>query len=185
MESIRVASINDADKILEIYSPFCLPSSAVSFEIRPPTFDDMRSRIATTLETYPWLVCERDDLVVGYAYASQHKIRAAYDWSVDVSVYLGEGARGQGVGTKLYLRLFDVLRKLGYFNAYAGVTIPNDASIALHKSLGFVELARYPHVGYKGAWRDTVWLGLQLQPLIAEPPSPHKFCDLEGSALLS
>lgn len=176
---IRVATPGDSKAIAEIYAPFCQPSSGVSFEVLPPTAEEMQKRIMITLKTYPWLVYEHDNTVIGYAYADSHKQRAAYDWDVDVSVYIHEKARGKGIGKRLYQHLFDGLRTLGYFNAYAGVGLPNEASVALHKSLGFSLVGVYNSVGYKGgAWRDVAWFALRLQPYIINPPPPIKFSAL-------
>lgn len=176
---IRVATPNDVKAILDIYAPFCQPSSAVSFETAPPSQEEMHKRLVITLKTYPWLVWEQTGVVVGYAYADQHKSRAAYNWDVDVSVYLQENARGKGIGKKLYQALFDGLRTLGYYNAYAGITLPNAASLALHESLGFTRIGIYYSVGYKGgAWRDVAWYGLKLQPYAINPEPPIKFSSL-------
>lgn len=179
MGSIRVATTNDSKAILEIYAPFCQASSAVSFEIVPPGQAEMEKRIFETLKSYPWLVYEQNNLVVGYAYADQHKARAAYNWDVDVSIYIQEKARGQGIGKKLYKHLFDGLRTLGYYNAYAGIGLPNEASIALHKSVGFNLVGVFGSVGYKGgAWRDVAWFALKLQAYSIEPAPPIKFGQL-------
>ncbi|MBX9723222.1 MAG: GNAT family N-acetyltransferase, partial [Candidatus Obscuribacterales bacterium] len=110
MSAIRVATVADAAAVLDIYGPFCLPSSVVSFEIEPPSLSEIESRIAKTLESHPWLVCEEDGRVIAYAYAGQHKIRPAYNWCAEASVYLAPEARGRGIGKKLYSELFDILR---------------------------------------------------------------------------
>ena len=176
---IRVATPEDAKAIAGIYAAFCQPTSAVSFETVPPSAEEMQKRLIVTLKTYPWLVWEQNGAVVGYAYADQHKTRAAYNWSVDVSVYLQESVRGKGIGKKLYQALFDGLKTLGYYNAYAGITLPNEASIALHKSLGFSLVGVYNNVGFKGgAWRDVAWFALKLQPYELNPPAPIKFSAL-------
>lgn len=179
MGALRVANASDSKSVAEIYAPFCQASSPVSFEIIAPSIPEMERRILETLRIYPWLVYEQDNKVLGFAYAAQHKTRAAYNWDVDVSIYLREQARGKGVGKKLYQCLFDGLRKLGYFNAYAGIGLPNEASIALHKSCGFTLIGLYNNVGYKGgAWRDVAWFGLKLQPYTLDPPPPIKFGQL-------
>lgn len=179
MGSIRVAKPADSQAILDIYAPFCQPSSPVSFEVVPPTVDEIQKRMTIGLKDYPWLVYEQNGKIVGYAYADRHKSRAAYDWDVDVSIYLAESARGQGVGKKLYQFLFDGLRTLGYYNAYAGITLPNEASLALHKSMGFTLVGVFNNVGYKGgAWRDVAWFALRLQPYMIEPAKPIKFSQL-------
>lgn len=179
MGLIRVAKEADSKAILEIYSPFCVPSSAVSFEVKPPSLQEMTQRVTTVLQDYPWLVYEHNNTVVGYAYADRHRERAAYDWDVDVTIYLHESFRGQGIGKKLYKHLFDGLKTLGFFNAYAGVGLPNEASVALHKSLGFNLIGVHSSTGYKGgAWRDVAWFSLKLQPYVIEPPAPIKFSKL-------
>jgi L-amino acid N-acyltransferase YncA len=175
----RVAKSADAKAVLDIYAPYCLAPTAVTFEVMPPTVEEMQKRIVVTTKSYPWLIYEEAGTVMGYAYADQHRTRDAYRWDVDVSIYLHEKARGKGVGKKLYQNLFDGLRTLGFFNAYAGIGLPNEASIALHKSLGFSLIGVYNNVGYKaGAWRDVAWFGLKLQPYTLNPPDPIKFSQL-------
>lgn len=106
-----------------IYAPF-VASTAVSFEVVPPTPDEMGGRIREMTAIRPWLVCEHNGMVLGYAYASSHRERVAYQWSVDVSVYVREEARRSGVGTALYTSLFEMLILQGFYNAYAGITLP-------------------------------------------------------------
>ena len=104
--------------------------------------------------------------------ASSHRTRAAYQWSVDVSVYVHERARRRGVGRALYGALFGILRQQGFYSAYAGIALPNPASVRLHESMGFQPVGVYRSVGYKlGAWRDVGWWHLALRPAI-EPPAP-------------
>lgn len=175
----RVATPDDSKAILEIYAPFCQANSPVSFETSVPSIAEMQKRIEETLKTYPWLVFEDNNTVMGYAYADQHRSRAAYAWDVEVSIYLHEKVRGKGYGKKLYKSLFDGLRTLGYFNAYAGIGLPNESSIELHKSMGFSLIGVFSNVGYKGgAWRDVAWFGLRLQPYALNPPPPIKFSQL-------
>ena len=168
-----MATEADADQMAEIYAPF-VSDSAVSFEAAPPTTSEMAERVHATLERYPWLVCAKDGVVIGYAYASTYRTREAYQWSVDSSVYIHEQHRGQGVGKALYASLFACLRVLGYCNVYAGVTLPNEASVALHESVGFTPVGVYRHVGYKvGQWHDVGWWELALQERIADPSTPR------------
>src|SRR6476661_4536893 len=133
--TVRVATPSDAEAVLRIYSPAVI-NTAASFELEPPALDEMRQRIASILQRYPWLVFERDGEVLGYAYASEYRKRAAYQWSVEVSAYVDERARRLGVGRALYAELFSILKRLGYFNAYAVITLPNAASVRLHESAG-------------------------------------------------
>jgi phosphinothricin acetyltransferase len=141
--------------------------------MEPPPVDEMRRRIRETLEALPWLVCEQDGMLLGYAYAGKHRARAAYQWSVDTSVYIHEQARRAGVGRALYTSLFSTLRLLGYFNACAGVTLPNPGSVGLHEAMGFKPVGVYPGIGYKfGAWHDVGWWQLDLQPKMNSPQPP-------------
>ena len=134
----------------------------------------MRSRIVKTLAFFPWLALELDGRVMGYAYAGRHRERAAYQWSVDVSCYVHADVRGRGVGRRLYTELLRLLKAQGFFNAFAGITLPNAASVALHESIGFERIATYHQVGFKmGAWHDTGWWQLRLNPS-TEPPAPPR-----------
>ncbi|MGE0067423.1 MAG: arsinothricin resistance N-acetyltransferase ArsN1 family B [Solirubrobacterales bacterium] len=160
----------DGPACAAIYAPY-VESSPISFEERPPDADAMAARIATTGKTHPWLVAERGGEVVGYAYACPHRQRTAYRWSVDVSVYVAPGAVGQGVGRDLYAELCERLRRQGFRMAFAGITLPNPASVALHESVGFVQVGTMREVGFKaGAWRDVGWWQLELSAPGAEPP---------------
>lgn len=169
---LRFARAADAPAFLAIYAPI-VRDTPISFETEPPSVGEMRHRIEAYLETYPWLVAERDGRVRGYAYACAHRERKAYQWSVDVSCYVHGEARGRGVGKRLYRALLAMLARQGFHSAFAGVALPNDASVALHQSVGFREIGRYREVGFKaGAWRDTLWLQCVLGEARADPPPP-------------
>lgn len=171
---IRLVTEKDAVQILEIYAPFCGESSSVSFEVQPPSQNEMISRINSILEYLPWLVYERNGEILGYVYAALHRQRAAYQWSVEVSVYIRETERRSGIGQALYTSLFKILVLQGYFNAYAGMTLPNPGSVRLHEKMGFKQIGTYHRVGYKnGAWRDVAWCELLLQPLVSNPEKPQ------------
>lgn len=170
---IRAATEQDAAAIQAIYAPFCL-NSTVSFEVHPPTVQEIQQRIQKITAQFPWLVCEAGGQVVGYAYACAHRERAAYRWAVDVAVYIADGKRRSGVGRALYTSLFRILVLQGYFKAYAGVTLPNPGSVGLHEAMGFTPVGVYHGVGYKeGAWRDVGWWELSLQPERTEPGEPR------------
>ena len=118
----------------------------------------MAQRIGDYGSSHAWLVAEAGNVTIGYVYASPHRTRAAYSTSVDVAVYVGAGHAGRGVGTSLYSALFPVLKAKGFHAAFAGIALPNDASIALHTSCGFTPVGIYREVGWKaGEWRDVGW----------------------------
>jgi L-amino acid N-acyltransferase YncA len=170
---IRLASGADAEAIAAIYRPIVL-ASAISFETVPPSPAEMEQRIAATLPFAPWLVYEEQGKIAGYAYGSRHRERAAYQWSVDVSVYVDEAFRRRGIGSALYKALFPLLRLQGFFAAHAGITLPNPGSVGLHESLGFVPVGVYRRVGYKlGAWHDVGWWQLSLRDRVPDPPPPR------------
>jgi L-amino acid N-acyltransferase YncA len=169
---IRIATSDDAAAVAEIYSPY-VAFTVISFEVAPPTVDEMRARMRTVQEHFPWLVHEVDGQVVGYAYATAHRTREAYQWSVDTAVYVHQEFHRRGIGRELYEALFPMLVRQGFVNAYAGITLPNVKSVGLHEALGFVPVGIYRNVGFKlGQWRDVGWWHLQLQPAPAAPPPP-------------
>jgi L-amino acid N-acyltransferase YncA len=168
----RFARADDAASIAAIYAP-SITERATSFELTPPDASEMRRRIEVVQQQYPWLVCETADGVVGYAYATAHRDRAAYRWSVDASTYVSESTHRQGIARALYTRLFEILVLQGYRSVYAGITLPNPASLELHKAMGFREVGIYHDVGYKfGKWHDTIWLERSLAEHVVEPPEP-------------
>lgn len=126
LPDLRVATPDDAVDIAAIYAPF-VRETVISFETMVPDAAEMARRIAATLETHPWLVAEEYGHVIGFAYASQHRMREAYRWSCDVTVYLADGARGRRLGTCLYTELLRILRAQGFRNAFAGIALPNPA----------------------------------------------------------
>ncbi len=175
MPRIRLAEEADADAIAAIYRPI-VEETAISFETTAPDRREMARRIADTLTSHPWLVCDVDGAIAGYAYAARHRVRGAYRWSVDSSVYVASSHRQLGVGRGLYQSLFAILAAQGYFNAFAGIALPNQASVALHEAMGFERLGVYRRVGYKfGEWRDVGWWQLTLKPHAESPSEPLDF----------
>jgi len=171
MPVIRFATPDDAADIAAIYAP-AVADRATSFELEPPDAAEMARRVARAVRT-PWLVCEHDGRVVGYAYAGAHRERPAYQWSVEVSAYVHEDQQRRGVGRGLYVSLFAVLALQEFRSAYAGVTIPNPASIALHEAVGFTPLGVFHRVGYKqGRWHDVAWFERVLSDHDANPAMP-------------
>ena len=178
MVTVRIATPGDAQGILDIYSPYIL-STAFTFESEVPSLPDFQLRIDNCLQRYPWLVCIVDGLLAGYAYASAHRERTAYQWSCECSVYVQENFRGRRLGKELYAALFQVLKLQGLRNVYAGITLPNDPSISLHEGCGFEHFATYEHVGYKlGSWQKVGWWRLLINDLEKEPAPPIKFSQM-------
>jgi phosphinothricin acetyltransferase len=164
----------DAAACAAIYAPY-VADSPTSFEDAPPTPAEFRARIAETSRTHPWIVLQGDDQVIGYAYASPHHPRAAYRWAASVAVYIDAGHHRRGAGRALYDALLDLLRRQRLWVAVAGITLPNDASVGLHRAVGFEQVGVYRDIGWKaGAWRDVSWWQLRLRSPHADgrPPEP-------------
>jgi phosphinothricin acetyltransferase len=174
--TIRTATPADAEAITAIYAPIVVGTS-ISFELAPPSNEEMRARIVRTLQDLPWIVSQdAQGSVNGYVYASKHRERPAYQWSVDVTAYVREDARGLGVGKRLYQALLAELVALCYFQAFAGIALPNDASVALHESVGFEPIGVYRKVGFKlGAWHDVGWWQKELRSPTTAPADPTAF----------
>jgi phosphinothricin acetyltransferase len=162
----------DAAACAAIYAPL-VRDTVISFEEQPPDEPELCRRIERISRTHPWLIAEEQERLVGYAYGSPHRERAAYRWAADVSVYVGAEQRRRGVGRALYEALLDLLARQGVYVACAGVTLPNDASVGLHESLGFVPVGIYRRIGFKfGAWHDVGWWQRQLIAAERTPSSP-------------
>ncbi len=158
MIDIRSAQPSDARELLAIYAPY-VEETAISFEIQVPTVPEFEERIEKTLEKFPYLVAVEGNQVLGYAYASTYYDRAAYDWTVELSVYLRQDVRGKGVGQQLYAHLEEQLEARGFKNFLACIALPNPASIAFHEKMGYEQVAHFRKIGYKfGSWHDIVWM---------------------------
>lgn len=161
--TFRRATNADAAACLAIYRPF-VEATAVSFEAIVPTVEEFAARIEKSLSAWTWLIAEQDGRCIGYAYGHSHRERAAYRWSVEVTIYVDAGQQRQGVGRQLYERLFTDLASIGYCNAYAGVTQPNEASMALHRGVGFEYIGTFRSVGRKfDRWHDVAWFQRKLR----------------------
>jgi L-amino acid N-acyltransferase YncA len=161
--TIRTATTADAAACVAIYGPL-VESTAVSFETVVPTAEEFAARIQNSLSRWTWLIAEKDGRCIGYAYGHSHRERAAYQWSVEVTIYVDSRHRAQGVGRSLYGRLFTDLASLGYCNAYAGVTQPNEASMSLHRGVGFEYIGTFRSVGRKSdRWHDVAWFQRKLR----------------------
>ena len=162
-DQVRVARLEDAGAIAEIYAPY-VRDTVISFEYVPPDEAEMSRRLAKVQAAgLPWLVFEEGGEVLGYAYGSAHRERAAYQWSVDAGIYIGPKAHRRGVGRALYEHLFACLTLQGYHRVYGGITLPNVASVGLHEACGFEPIGVYPEVGFKfDRWHDVGWWALDL-----------------------
>ncbi len=183
--SLRPASPSDGSAFAAIYGPI-VRDTAISFETEPPSAEVMAERVARLLPTHPWIVAEWDGRILGYAYAGPHRERPAYRWSVDVTPYVHEDARGQGVGRALYGALIAILGLQGFRSAFAGIALPNPQSIGLHQAMGFEPVGTYRDVGFKfGRWRDVSWWRLGLSQAEGLPAEPVPFDELRRSGALS
>lgn len=172
---IRPARASDAGAILAIYGPI-VASSSISFEESVPSPEGIVRRM-TSRPRLPWFVAVVGGEVAGFAYASPHRARPAYRWSAECSVYVSETHRGNGIGLDLYERLIPAVRDLGYASLFAGIGLPNPASVALHERSGFRPIGVFSNVGFKhGGWHDVGWWALPLHPEPpARPPDPREW----------
>lgn len=182
---IRMAVPTDAGALLQIYAPY-VEKTAITFEYSVPTIDDFSNRISTILEKYPYLVALDEGEVVGYAYASAFKSRAAYDWSVEVSIYLKHGHLHKGLGSKLYAALESILTAQNICNVCACITFPGEGSIQFHEALGYKTVAHFTASGYKfNKWHDMVWMEKFLCPHALPPASFIPISQLELNPFFS
>lgn len=158
MVQIRNVTLNDVQELLDIYSYYVL-NTTITFEYETPSMDEFTQRIQKITQKYPYLVATLDDEIVGYAYATSYKERAAYDWSVETTVYVKNDKHGLGIGKQLYLHLEQALKEKNIVNMLACITYPNPKSIDFHTIFGFEKVGHFPKVGYKfNEWRDIVWM---------------------------
>ena len=173
---LRPAGIQDAARLVEIYAPYVL-STAITFEYDVPSVKEFENRIASITEKYPYIVCESAGKIIAYAYASAFKSRAAYDWSVEMSVYVDQDYRGKGVGRLLYEKLEELLAAQNIRNLYACITVtPSRDSINFHERLGFVQVADFKDCGFKmGKWHEMVWMEKMTGSHDSEPEPVKKW----------
>jgi L-amino acid N-acyltransferase YncA len=185
---IRFAADDDVVGIHEIYAPV-IEETAISFETEVPSYDEIAKRIAETTPRYPWLVAAyngnvHDRQILGYAYGHRFAPRAAYAWSVETSIYVRDTARGQGVGTMLYGALLTLLEAQGYQQAFAGIALPNPASVGLHEAVGFRHIGTYHDVGFKfDTWHDVGWWQRGLTTNTETPREPVPVDELDPALL--
>ena len=153
--NIRSANLEDAAQIADVYN-YYVQKTHHTFETEPLEADEMQNRISEVTEKYPFLVAEEDGAIVGYAHATQFKLRQAYEYAAEVSIYVRNAAKQKGIGSQLYMKLFDELQETDIHAVVAGISLPNDASVRFHERLGFEKVAHFKEVGYKlGRWIDV------------------------------
>jgi phosphinothricin acetyltransferase len=183
MSLIRLATPEDAAGILAIYARY-IETTSFTFETETPSVEEFAERIKNYLLIWPWLVCEIEGDIAGYAYATRHRERTAYQWCVESSVYIHDDFQRVGIARALYTALFEILKKQGFRNVYAVINLPNDKSVVFHESCGFKYFATYEKVGYKlGKWKNVGWWKLSLNEYGNEPEAPIKFSELEKEFL--
>lgn len=177
---IRHAEIRDAAAVAEIYAHY-VRETAITFATVPPTAEDYASRMAD--DRYPFLVAEDAAGVAGFAYAAAFRQKEAYRWDVEMTIYLAPGRGGCGTGSRLMEACLQLLTAQGYLNAYSCITLPNPASVGLHRRFGFAELGVFPRTGYKlGKWHDVVWMARQLGAFTDAPAEPVRIGELQTGA---
>lgn len=179
---IRYAQIKDAKRMLNIYSQY-VKNTTVSSEYKPPDIKEFCKRIENYMQKTPWLVCEIDDKIVGYCYASMFKIRSAYQWSVETSIYVSQDFHRFGIATALYTAIFEILYIQGYYNIYVSITSSNKKSIKFHKSMGFNVSGVYKNCMYKfGKWHDVIYMNKTLRKHDKSPRPTIKLKDVKINA---
>ena len=182
---IRLATIDDAEGILAIYAPY-ITDTSFTFETEVPLLKDFQQRISDYLVSWPWLVCEINGVIAGYAYGAKHRERVAYQWCVESSIYVHDDFLKQQVGKALYEALIEIVKRQGYRNVYAVINLPNDRSVKFHENCGFKYFATYEKVGYKlGKWKNVGWWQLIINEYTMEPEPPLKFSELNKDFLES
>ena len=175
---VRVVDLDDASSIQKIYA-YYVTGTSITFEVDIPSVDEMQQRIKNISAVYPWFVYHEGNDVKGYVYASRHRERAAFRWSVDFAVYVRPDLRGRGIGKILFREIIDAVTGLGYYNAFGVITIPNEQSVALHESCGFTCTGVTKNCGYKlGKWHDVGIWQLRLRESGSEPAEPEMFKNL-------
>ena len=169
--SIRPVKISDADFCLSLYSKHVV-ASAVSFELEAPSLEEFSNRIDSISKRFPYLIAEENGTLLGYTYASAYRDRLAYQWNVEVSIYVENQNKKSGVATKLYTELFSELKRIHICKAFAVIALPYDASVGFHHKMGFEKFATYKNVGFKlNEWHDVLWMEKMIQ-FPATPSTP-------------
>lgn len=186
MTCVRAAVPRDAERLLEIYIPFVISEdsslSNVSFELEAPSLEEFRQRIVDISAKFPYLVAQVGEELWGYVYCHPYRERLAYQWSVEVTIYLAPVGQGKGLGRVLYEAMEEILRLQGITMAYSCITLGNEHSIKMHEALGYRLIGTFSKSGYKnGQWLDTVWLEKELQPCPAQTENMRSWRELEAA----
>ena len=185
---VRAAAPEDAEQLLEIYTPFVISEdcslSNVSFELAAPDVEEFRQRIQDISKQFPYLVGEVNGQILGYVYCHPYRERLAYQWAVEVTIYLAPAGQGKGLGRLLYETMEKLLCLQGVTMAYSCITVGNDHSIKMHEALGYRLIGTFTNSGYKNRqWLDTVWLEKQLQPCPKQPDNIKSWWELDPDAV--
>ena len=185
---VRAAAPEDAEQLLEIYTPFVISEdsslSNVSFELAAPDVEEFRQRIKDISKQFPYLVGEVNGQILGYVYCHPYRERLAYQWAVEVTIYLAPAGQGKGLGRLLYETMEKLLCLQGVTMAYSCITVGNDHSIKMHEAVGYRLIGTFTNSGYKnGQWLDTVWLEKQLQPCPKQPDNIKSWRELDPDAV--
>lgn len=177
--NIRFIKENDAPEILSIYRPY-IEETTITFECITPSLSDFEKRIKKISAFYPYLVCEIDNKVIGYAYAGKIRERDAYMWDAELSIYLDKQFQNLGIGKILYKTLIEILKLQNVYNVYGVITLPNDGSVKLHKKLGFNTIGIFHNTGYKfDSWRDVIWLEKNIKEFNGSPETLTAIHDVD------
>jgi phosphinothricin acetyltransferase len=180
---IRLATKEDAKDILNIYAPY-IQTTSFTFETEVPSVEAFAERINSYLQSWPWLVCEIDGIIAGYAYSSRYRERIAYQWCTESSIYIHNNFHRRGIAMALYSALLEILKRQGFRTVYAVINLPNEESVAFHVRCGFKWFATYEKVGYKlGRWKNVGWWQLSVNDYSNEPEAPIKFAALDKEFL--
>lgn len=176
---IRLATVSDAEQILNVYKPY-VEQTASTFEYDVPSVEEFRNRIAKISAQYPYLVCEYNGGIIGYAYGSTHRERMGYSWCAEATVYLSAAHHRRGIARILYDVLFELMKEQGYRSIYVSILSTNAASLAFHRAMGFEDIGTFRNIGYKlGEWHSNVWMQLFLGEHRIEPRLPITFTSID------
>jgi len=189
---IRIASLDDAEKLLKIYAPY-VEKTAITFEYDVPSIEEFKRRIETTLQRYPYIVIENENEILGYAYASAFINRSAYDWSAETTIYVKENMRKMGLGKKLYNAIENICKAQNIFNLNACIGYPEKEdkyltknSKQFHEHLGYSFVGEFHKCGYKfGKWYNMIWMEKILMDHPKTPPKVIPFSQLDENIIKS